>query len=364
MKVRVFLELVLGLILIVPSIFPQQNAPTQAMSKGEIVRNREEWFYRQRAYPNARIPDGARLKALGELKHMLAGQSQSRAPRIPLISSPLPGQWVQIGPQPAGFWDPPSVGGSSGRATAVLVDPRNSSVVYLGTAGGGVWKTSDGGQTWTPLTDTQPSLAIGSLAFDPSNPDVVYAGTGEMNGSLDSYYGAGILKSTDAGATWQALANSTPAGHGGIAAIAVHPTNSSIILQAGSWGLLRTTDGASTWTTVNQGIGMAVLFDPTNGNNSFAAMGAPYGDSRNGVYTSTDAGQTWTKVLGSGTSELASTPLGRIALALDPTNSKTLYAAIANPEGSPQGDELGVFKTTNAGQTWTQLTNPPECCTW
>src|SRR5206468_9545966 len=91
---------------------------------------------------------------------------------------------------------------SAGRVAALAVDPRDPKVVYMGAAGGGVWKTTDGGQHWTPLTDDQPSLATGAIALAPSNPDIVYVGTGEQNNSGDSYYGAGVLKSTDGGATW------------------------------------------------------------------------------------------------------------------------------------------------------------------
>ena len=103
-----------------------------------------------------------------------------------------------IGPQPLRFTDGRQ---HSGQVNALAVDPRNSSVLYLGTDGGGVWKTTDGGQTWIPLTDDQPSLAIQVLALDPSNPDIVYAGT-----TVSNYFfanlGAGILKSSDRGPAW------------------------------------------------------------------------------------------------------------------------------------------------------------------
>jgi len=105
----------------------------------------------------------------------------------------------------------------------------------------GVWKTTDGGANWTPLADDQPSLATGSIALAPSSPDIVYVGTGEQNNSGDSYYGAGILKSTDGGATWTQLTNpfvgpfTTSRVNGGgarIGAIAVHPSNPNLVLAA------------------------------------------------------------------------------------------------------------------------------------
>lgn len=196
----------------------QGRNSTSQLTRLEIEQKREQWFYSQRAYPHKQIPAGARLKALKQLDRMLAEDKALPSP------GRLRGTWTQIGPEPAEFW---SLGGSSGRATAVVVDPRNSNVVYLGTAGGGVWKTTDGGQNWSPLTDAQPSLAIGSLALDPSNPDIVYAGTGEENFSVDSYYGAGILKSTDGGTTWQLLPGPNPSDRGEIGSIAVHPAMAS-----------------------------------------------------------------------------------------------------------------------------------------
>jgi photosystem II stability/assembly factor-like uncharacterized protein len=364
--------------------FAQQNPSTQGMSRLEIEQKREEWFYRQRAYPNKHIPPGARLKALKQLGRMLAAQREARKQQTkaqpstapaPSTTS-LPGQWIQTGPEPASFWDSASVGGSSGRATAVVVDPRNYQVVYLGTAGGGVWKTKDGGQNWTPLTDNQPSLAIGSLALDPSNPDIIYAGTGEENFSGDSYSGAGVLKSTDAGASWTVLASGFVGTTSHIGPIAVDPSNGQVVLAAvGTFGgsgplggtgggIIRSSDGGTSWTTVIPGMSTAVLFDPANGNTAYAALGYPWGAANNGVYKSIDGGQNWIKVLGPGTNFLALASLGRIGVAIDPTNPQTLYTVVANPIGSPQGDKLGVFKTTDGGQTWTQLATPPECCSW
>src|SRR5262249_50206521 len=93
----------------------------------------------------------------------------------------------------------------SGRIAAVAADPTNAKIIYIAAAGGGVWKTTDGGTTWTPLTDNQPTLSMGAIAVAPSNPNVIYAGTGEADNMSDCFYGRGILKSTDAGATWALL---------------------------------------------------------------------------------------------------------------------------------------------------------------
>src|SRR6202011_6164713 len=137
---------------------------------------------------------------------------------------------------------------TAGRVNAIAIDPRDNNVVYIGAAEGGVWKTTDGGINWTPLTDSQPSLATGSIAIDPTNPDTVYVGTGEENFAGDSYYGAGILKSTDGGATWTNIVG--PFLRDRIAALAVSPSVAGLIVCAAQSGLWRSTDAGATWARV------------------------------------------------------------------------------------------------------------------
>src|SRR6266851_8892464 len=175
------------------------------------AQHRAEWFHNQRAYPRSSIPPGVRAKAVQHAREMAARQNGlSEAAAVDSPALPIVGpQWVPIGPAPimAAFF---GEGPSSGRVTALVVDPVNANVVYMGAAQGGVWKTLDGGTSsvpvWTPLTDTLPSLAMGALAVDPTTCTssgclTIYAGTGEEDFSVDSYYGAGIFKSTDGGLT-------------------------------------------------------------------------------------------------------------------------------------------------------------------
>ena len=326
-----------------------------------FVRHRMDWFYHQRAYPNQKVPAGARMRALEQRDAMLAQETAEHiAAGLPLPSS----SWTAIGPQPADSFGLVS----SGRVTAVAIDPTNTQIIYAGAADGGVWKTTNGGTSWTPLTDTQASLSVGSIALDPQNHNIIYVGTGELNNAVDSYYGAGILKSTDGGTTWTNYPSLFAGGSGGgsrIGGIAVHPTNSQIVLAAvgyggqNNWGVFRSTDGGQTWTNVlfNGSQAYNVIFDFVNPNNVYASLDG------NGVWKSTDAGITWTADNGSGSTSL---PTGsayeRVALAIDPNNSSTLYAGVANtPFGGP-GTLAGLFKTTNGGSSWTQLTNTPNYC--
>ena len=341
----------------------------------EEVLGRQEWFYGQRKFGLGYIPIGARARALEQRRRM---QVQEQAARISsgiastanVVSTGAASSttWTLLGPQPLSTtfgW-----GNTSGRVSALVVDPTNSSVVYLGAAQGGVWKSTNGGTSWTPLTDDQPSLAIGSLAINPNNSSVIYAGTGEENFSGDSYYGQGILKSTDGGSTWTQLAGifappSTAPAY--IGSVAVEPGNSSVLLAAvgtvgvvtsGTGYVARSADGGATWTKVlNASSGHAatsVFFDPSNGSIAYAAL------QNGGVYRSADGGQTWTQLTGSGSNLFPTTNVGRIELAIASSTPTTLYASVAT--ASPLGNLLGVYKTTDSGSNWTQVTAAPNYC--
>ncbi|MDQ6699245.1 MAG: hypothetical protein M3Z36_03565, partial [Acidobacteriota bacterium] len=164
--------------------------------------------------------------------------------------------WTFIGPQPTGR-DASAV---SGRVTAIAVNPRDPSIVYLGSAGGGVWKTADGGLHWEALTDYESSLVVGAIAIDPSNENTIYIGTGETNACDDCYGGAGILKSTDGGVVWKQLSSPfvDALGRGArIGSIAVSPADRNIVLAAvyfvgasGVPGIYRSVNAGASWTPV------------------------------------------------------------------------------------------------------------------
>lgn len=371
----------------------QKPLPRETEEPTDVARRRQEWFHKQRAFPLKHIPAGARARALEHLAAMRmreAAQHTSgdipNAPGAP-PNSPNPA-WVALGPQPTNspFFTP----FTSGRTTALAVDRCDSTgkTVYLGGAEGGVWKTTDGGMNWTPLTDFQPSLATGSIALDtslcmgtPAHANAIYVGTGEEDFSVDSYYGAGVLKSTDGGSTWTVFGASAftgttvPQTPGGprIGAIAIDPANTSILLAAVDGfqtgfdeGLWRSTNGGSTWvhvlptTPFNNIVATDVVFDPADasGKTAYAALGSLGGTGKNGVYKSADSGATWTMLSIAG---LAPTLFGRISLAVGPPASGSgpgvLFASIADASGFST-DLLGVFKSTNGGTTWTRLLAP------
>ena len=229
----------------------------------------------------------------------------------------------------------------SGRVAAIAVDPTDSNHVLVGSAAGGIWDTADGGATWTPRTDWQPTLTIGAIAFDPSQPSTVYAGTGEGNWYLNM--GAGVLRSADSGATWAVVGDQPFVGHG-FFDLLVDSSNSSHLFAATTAGFHDSSDGGATWTqrrryttwTVSQ----AQLADGT-----LELMVA----SADGVFTSSDGGQNWLQAALPG----APAYWQRIAAAHAPSNPTTAFVW-----GSVGNGPAMLFARAADG-TWQALDLPP-----
>jgi hypothetical protein len=304
---------------------------------------------------------------------------------IPLSSQ----QWTPIGPA-----DISNVG-ASGRITGVAADPVDPNTIYITGAGGGVWKTIDAGKHWLPLTDNMPTLFMGAISIAPSNDQIIYAGTGEANNSGDSYYGYGVLVSTDAGASWT-LRTGDPNGGPGpfyrkcVSQIAVDPTNPQIVYVAiadagvnglpGNDGIWKSMDGGMTWTNTTTTITRpqppppqppdlvtshaftSVIMDPTNDQTIYAAIGDLFGSQYNGIYKSTDGGGTWNELQGRlPTGSLQLPGVGRISLAISQTNSpQTIYTIMQDTGAFTLGATFGTvfrfMKSTDGGLTWADLT--------
>src|SRR5579862_5331093 len=260
-------------------------------------------------------------------------------------------QWRCIGPY------------RGGRALAGSGIPGNASTFYFGAVAGGVWKTTNGGETWSSLTDSTPISSVGALALAPSNPDVIYVGTGEAAPRGDITYGDGVYKSVDGGRTWSHVGlNDTRQ----IGALIVDPKNPDVVLVAAlghafgpnsERGVYRTTDGGKSWTRVlyrdEQTGAIDVTFDPNDSRTVYAtlwqARRLPWnfssGGPGSGLYRSTDGGVTWTRLSGNG---LPTGILGRIHVSVSPADSRRVYAMIEAEQG-------GLYRSDDGGAHWQRV---------
>ncbi len=260
----------------------------------------------------------------------------------------------------------PALGG--GRVCCVVGIPGRPGIYYIGAAGGGVWKTTDGGFRWTPIFNHYTTESIGALALAPSNPNLVWVGTGESNVRNDVIDGHGLFFSSDAGQTFTEIGKQYFDHAGQIAKIVINPTNPNEVWVAvlghafgpnSERGVFRTTDGGRTWQKtlyVNDMTGAIDLaMKPGNPRVLVAAMwqtvrhpwGLDDGGPDSGIYKSTDGGAAWTRITGHG---LPAPPYGRIALEFAPSQPDLLYAEIQAKHGV-------FWRSDDSGGHWTMVSN-------
>jgi photosystem II stability/assembly factor-like uncharacterized protein len=269
-------------------------APSQAVAEGD-VGERLDWFYSKRAYPLGYIPEGARRRAW---------ESRPKG-RLGVTPQSIQFVWQPIGPVGTVANLPAKWGVVSARITAIAVSPANPQIVLIGTPAGGILRSTDGGAHFTPVSDDQVDLAVGSIAFAPSQPNIVYAGMGDKDG----YSGTGVLKSVDAGQTWTHVTSPT-AG----------------IPEA---GIIR-----------------RVIVHPTDANRVYVAQMSKLSGNiklNSGVYVSPDGGLSWQQLFSGGVSDVA----------LQPGNPQTIYCALLLPQNP------GVYKSTDGGSTWNVVYQSP-----
>ena len=260
-------------------------------------------------------------------------------------------KWRQIGPF------------RGGRVVAVSGVPGDPSTWYFGAVAGGVWKSTNAGNTWQPMFDEQKIASIGAIAVADSDHNIIYVGTGEACPRGDITYGNGVYKSLDAGKTWQHIGLTDTRQ---IGAIIVDPHNPDIVFVAAlghafgpsdERGIFRTGDGGKTWRRVlfrdRDTGGIDVVFDPRNSNTLFASLwqmrrqawGFSSGGPGSGLYRSVDGGITWKQIEGHG---LPGGPVGRIGVSVSGADSRRVYASIEAKEG-------GIFRSDDGGGSWTRI---------
>ena len=388
---------------------PAQQAPkvpTEQEQEGghDDPRGREEWFLQGRTVPGKSAAE-LRLRAFRQkmTARAAAAARTAAAQRLGVqVSGAVAGgvgpQWQNLGPAPIISTPNQSYGAISGRLTSVAVDQTDATgnTVYIGAAYGGLWKSTNAAAadptavTWTALTEDQASLAIGAIAISPADHNLLLVGTGEANGSGDSYYGVGILRSTDGGGTW-ALITSADGGSKPFRGLAVshiafstdnpsvvvvsttaagHGTNIGAETSGGttaSRGLYYSTDAGQTWhfvslsdsgTALGNNSAHSVVYNPIQ-KKFYAVVRA------HGVYSSSD-GQAWTKLATQpggvnatscppGT-DLTTCPIYRGEFGIRPGSDEMYLWFVNAPSTNPPGEvDGGIFRTLDGGQTWTSL---------
>jgi photosystem II stability/assembly factor-like uncharacterized protein len=298
-----------------------------------------------------------------------APQANPSAPPVPALAAPSPGPTAAASAAPTPSPVPPYnriafreigpavAGGRVTSVTGVADDPK---LYWLGSAGGGAWKSVNGGATWSPMFDKQDVSSIGAVAIDPRNHDVVWVGTGETNPRNDVSWGDGVYKTTDGGKTWT---NTGLRDTHAIASIVIDPRDPNVVLvgalgdvfaDSSARGVYRTADGGKTWTKslyVGPRSGVSELVaDPKDPDVVYAGVWEfqrkPWtftsGGAEDGIWKSVNGGVTWTRLRGSG---LPAGMTGRIGLAVAPSNPQRVYALIESKDGI-------LWRSDDAGATW------------
>ena len=318
---------------------PKQVRPGPRPPRLTHHKKRADWFRARAAWP---------------MREALAGKLALERQRArQSVPSANLAKWTQAGPTNIG-----------GRCTALVCDPSNPDLIWIGSAGGGVWASTDAGRTWKESWRARTPLEIGSLAIDTRKPKTLYCGTGEGNLSADSYAGDGIYRSTNGGKTWtpHALSNKTGVPRR-IGVIAVDPFDSKHLLAGGVGygrvsanddlgGLYTSRDTGKSWrretfVSPNNYWCHSVVFDATRKGRIYATMTGP--GTPSGIYRTDDGGQNWSRLL---TGLPATERMGRTTLAIAPSDSRIVYALAADELSGRADRVLGVFKSEDGGDSW------------
>ena len=376
-----------------PAAAQLARKPGDAGADGDERRKRDdpagraEWNTMLRGDEDGRVLAQNRLKALDAACQLPVDSSMAQAPAGSFTRSAVGPSvrssytftgtaWQSLGPQP--MQSLPSShqnwGVVAGRVDSIAIHPTNPSIMLAGSATGGIWKSTDTGATWRPVSDTAPSLAISHVAFSPANPAIVFAATGEADEagfeftpsrSMGTYLGGGLLKSVDTGETWTRVDANLPES-AILSRVAPHPTNPQLVVvgvymfpvlsgdSGSAGGIYRSTDGGVSFTRTLNHVISDLVQDPNAPNSLLLATGGCGDCGKSGVYGSSDFGQTWTALY----TFDAGVVIGNTKLGISRTNPAVVYASFLDNKNV----HTGIYRSTDSGASWSKQSVEATMC--
>lgn len=319
------------------------NENSKTFMKSKVNKQFERWkhFWKSRVDDEGNFP---RPDVWRTEKIYIDQYHRNRKSESLLGSTQNNPEWRLVGP----LGSPLGNMSGNGRLNGVTLSSNNENLIWVAAAGGGAWKSTDAGKSWTTTTDKIAVLAINDVALDPKNDNIVYLGTGDDWGQGAIYRNvnsAGVMKSTDGGNTWQETGLKWNIAQGiTISKILVHPQNSSILLATTTDGIYRSTDAAATWTRVQTGWFRDLDFHKEDPDRWYACSNTQF-------FLSTDGGVKWSSKTVSGMSGTR-----RLAISSSEANSDFIYLVAANGDGR----FAGLFQSTDGGDTWTRRSTTPS----
>lgn len=339
---------------IVPRPDPAPDVPREKYSKPDL---RGEAFAVRRIGERADWPRGQYEVFMRDWRRIHRGKRDQTGGGIEFFTAPVPGgcNWVPLGPAPFVNGKGSMFGDESGRIRSIAIDPLTPNRMYVGAASGGVWKSVDGGSSWSPKSDDKFSLAIGALAIDPVATNNVYAGTGEYvpGTTYGGYYGHGLLKSTDHGETWLEVAT-TELDLAEVARIVINPANPANLFVAASNGLWESATGGTSWTQVSPNPCTDVILVRNPAEAGVERLFVGFQDA--GISSaSRSGGGTWTAFTAVTSPAFPAGTSKRIVLGVCRDHSQHIYAVFADSTGAMLA---AIVRSVDYGLSWTACSLP------